>query len=413
MTSPSSHGRTSSGPAPSTGGRVVEQLLPAEHRAVAERGEGGRPGQEGTRPVGAQAERPAEQHEDDDGQHDGGDDRPPQHLRHVGQQQPGDHADQAHHQERVAGVRRRERAQGDRRQREQQGLVDQRAAGRQPRAPRRDRGAGGRGGHGGAGGRPGGRPGDRPGAGLGGGHRTLQRSSPARSSLVASRSTDTPPASVTPAVVCGSTTIADPAYLGGERRPGAQQRLDGGSGAGQEHQQARVAGHLRCPVGGADQPESAQAGAADGVEREVALHPRRHVRAAHERRLELVDRCPHDDRGGHRHGGLEGGVADGALAPGGRRVVDDDRGVAAPGVEVLPHQQLALAGRGHRLRGGAPVHVAQVVAGGVLAQGVEGEVALRHGIGRDALEVAQQPGPQRLERHQRRPDQDLVHLAPA
>ena len=49
-----------------------------------------------------------------------------------------------------------------------------------------------------------------------------------------------------------------------------------------------------------------------------------------------------------------------------------------------------LAGGGHHLGRRAPVDVAQVVAGDVLAQRVEGQVALADRVGRDALEVAQQ-----------------------
>ena len=58
------------------------------------------------------------------------------------------------------------------------------------------------------------------------------------------------------------------------------------------------------------------------------------------------------------------------------------------------------------------MHVAQVVAGDVLAQRVEGQVALGERVGRDALEVAQQPGAHLLERHQRRSDQDLLQRRP-
>ena len=51
--------------------------------------------------------------------------------------------------------------------------------------------------------------------------------------------------------------------------------------------------------------------------------------------------------------------------------------------------------------------VPQVVAGDVLAQRVEGQVALGDCVGRDALEVAEQPGAERVQRHQRRTDEDL------
>ena len=64
-----------------------------------------------------------------------------------------------------------------------------------------------------------------------------------------------------------------------------------------------------------------------------------------------------------------------ARPPRRRTVVDDDGDVAAPRVEVLPDEQPAVAGGGHRLGRGPPVHVPQVVAGDVLAQRVEGQVA--------------------------------------
>ena len=98
--------------------------------------------------------------------------------------------------------------------------------------------------------------------------------------------------------------------------------------------------------------------------------------------------------------------------PGREPVVHDDRGVAAAGVEVLAHEQGGLAAGGHHLRRRAPVDVAQVVAGDVLAQGVEGQVALADGVGGDALEVAQQAGAERLHRHQVRTDQHLAHRRP-
>jgi hypothetical protein len=58
------------------------------------------------------------------------------------------------------------------------------------------------------------------------------------------------------------------------------------------------------------------------------------------------------------------------------------------------------------------VHVAQVVAGGVLAQRVEGEVALRDRLGGDSFEVAEKPGSERVERHHRRTHEDLLDLRP-
>ena len=95
------------------------------------------------------------------------------------------------------------------------------------------------------------------------------------------------------------------------------------------------------------------------------------------------------------------------VGPHGGPVVDDERDVAAPGVEVLPHEQPAVVGDGHRLGRRPPVDVPQVVAGDVLAQGVEGQVALGDRVGRDALEVAEQAGAERVHRHHRRADQDL------
>ena len=100
------------------------------------------------------------------------------------------------------------------------------------------------------------------------------------------------------------------------------------------------------------------------------------------------------------------------VGPHAQRVVDDERDVAAPRVEVLPDEQPGVVGDGHRLGRRPPVHVPQVVTGHVLAQRVEGQVALGHRVGRDALEVAQQARAQRVHRHHRRPDQDLDHVGP-
>ena len=85
-------------------------------------------------------------------------------------------------------------------------------------------------------------------------------------------------------------------------------------------------------------------------------------------------------------------------AAGGRRraAVDQDRHVAAAGLVVLADQQLARLGRG------APVHVAQVVAGDVLAQRVEGQVAHRELLaGRTVEVVGQAAGEERQVRHPR------------
>ena len=84
-------------------------------------------------------------------------------------------------------------------------------------------------------------------------------------------------------------------------------------------------------------------------------------------------RAGEHDAGRHRHGPLqrEAGVG---RAP----QVEHDRGGARPGLLVLAHDQLAGPGRG------APVDVAQVVAGHVLPQAAEA-VAAR---GLDHLAVA-------------------------
>ena len=90
------------------------------------------------------------------------------------------------------------------------------------------------------------------------------------------------------------------------------------------------------------------------------------------RTLELVEHRPHRDRRRDGHRRLEVLRVGPRVEP----VVDDDRGVAAAGVEVLAHEQGGLAARGHHLRRRPPVDVAQVVTGDVLPQGVEGQVAL-------------------------------------
>jgi hypothetical protein len=75
-------------------------------------------------------------------------------------------------------------------------------------------------------------------------------------------------------------------------------------------------------------------------------------------------------------------------------------------VEELAHEELAGLGRA------APVDVSAVVAGLVLAQRVEGEVAHRHVLGGAALEVAQQTGAERLERDGAGVDEELGALGP-
>ena len=74
---------------------------------------------------------------------------------------------------------------------------------------------------------------------------------------------------------------------------------------------------------------------------------------------------------------------------------------------VLPHEQLA----GPRRR--TPVHVPQVVAGHVLAQRVEGEVAHRQLVAGDPLEVAQLADGQPGEVDGRGAHQELDRLGPA
>ena len=74
--------------------------------------------------------------------------------------------------------------------------------------------------------------------------------------------------------------------------------------------------------------------------------------------------------------------------------------MAAAGLVVLPHQELA------RLRRRAPVHVAQVVAGDVLAQRVEGEVAHGQLLAGGAVEVVGEPASEeRQVGHPRRDEQ--------
>ena len=147
----------------------------------------------------------------------------------------------------------------------------------------------------------------------------------------------------------------------------------------------------------------------------VALHPAGRVEhgpgrhagdplgAADQADVVLLARSAHHQRGGD--GDAELVLLIGAI--GIRRGVEDDGRVVASGVVVLPDQQLARAGRG------APVHVAQVVAGDVLAQRVEGQVAHRDAVARHALEVAHLPGPERGQQRHPRPDVELDRVAPA
>ena len=256
-------------------------------------------------------------------------------------------------------------------------------------------------------------PGAGAGASSGGGraHRTLQRRRPPRSSLAARCRTGRPPVSVTRLVPAGSTTIPKRRTSGGNAAARAQEVGELGVGTADEEGEAGVAGQLGGLPAGLDDAAVAEVGAADRVEREVAVGSRRTgrgVRAADEGDVELVEHRAHGDRRRDRHRRLE--VV--GVGPGREPVVHHDRGVAAARVEVLPDQQGRLAGGGHHLRRRAPVDVAQVVTGDVLAEGVEGQVALADRVGGDSLEVSQEAGAERLHRDEVRAHQHLAHRRP-
>ena len=124
---------------------------------------------------------------------------------------------------------------------------------------------------------------------------------------------------------------------------------------------------------------------------------------AHQRHLEVVAHGAHRHRRRGRHGHLE------LRAVGVRRdvVVEQDGGLAAPGLDVLPDQE------GVRLGRRAPVDVPEVVAGDVLAQGVERQVAGRRVVARDPVEVADQSRVEGPEEREPRPHQQLLGRGPA
>ena len=111
----------------------------------------------------------------------------------------------------------------------------------------------------------------------------------------------------------------------------------------------------------------------------------------------LVPRGPHADRAGHAHRQLE--LLVGLVAAG--RPVHDHRELAPPGVLELADEQLAGLGRA------APVHVPPVVAGHVVAQRVEREVAHGQVAGGLPLQIPLQSGAERLQRDDLRVHEQL------
>jgi len=112
------------------------------------------------------------------------------------------------------------------------------------------------------------------------------------------------------------------------------------------------------------------------------------------------------------HGGDDegGGAGDGRLQllvglVGGLVEVEDDEQVGAAGLLELADHEAPGAGRG------APVDVAAVVAGDVVAQGVEGDVGAGQVLGDGALDVAQDAVQDRAQTHGARVDVDVLRGA--
>ena len=173
--------------------------------------------------------------------------------------------------------------------------------------------------------------------------------------------------------------------------------------AGDEHGDAGVGGEGRRLAGRAEHVDRPDLGPREGVEGQGRGGARDRLAVADDGRVLLVEDRAHREGGGARDGELDVILTAGVDVG---RGVDDDREVRAAGVEELPDEEPAVLGRG------APVDVAAVVAGLVLAQGVEGEVGHRQ-VGRHlALEVAQEAGAEALERDGQRVDEQLGALGP-
>ena len=107
-----------------------------------------------------------------------------------------------------------------------------------------------------------------------------------------------------------------------------------------------------------------------------------------------------------RTGNLESCLELLRIAVAGRLPVDDDTQVGPPRVQELPDLQLPDLGAA------APVDVAPVVARRVLPEAVEREIAGRQVLRGQTLEVPEEAGTERLERHGVGMDDQFVGLAP-
>ena len=214
----------------------------------------------------------------------------------------------------------------------------------------------------------------------------------------------------------------------GRELPGRALQLDEGPvRTGHEEAGARVGRQLGRVERGGEEVDRSGLDPRHRVEADLRDRLRHLLRAADDGGVLLVEHDPDHDRAADRDRRLDVGldrrrgvgghdvaldVAVGAPGPAVagavllRVGVDDDRHVRAPGVEELAHEELAGLGRA------APVDVAAVVTRLVLAQRVEGEVAHRDVLGGAALEVAQQPGAERLEGDGARVDEELGALGP-
>ncbi len=189
--------------------------------------------------------------------------------------------------------------------------------------------------------------------------------------------------------------------VAGELRPRLLYAGGVRGAAGDDHQLAGVRGVLGGPTGGVQQVTGSPHRETAGVEHRSGGSA--HLLAtAGEGEGEVVLREAHHHRGGDAHRQLElGGPGVGLGA-----FVDQHDDMAAPGVVVLPDVQLT----GPRRR--PPVHVAQVVAADVLAQGMEREVAHRDLVARRALEVAHEADAECVDRDHPRPDEEIDRRRP-
>ncbi len=361
-----------------------EEVLPAVDRLVDERGQRLASRDEGRVTHRPQAQGAAEQEEHEGEDEHRRDERPAECPAQVCHGHGDDGTGHADDEERPPGEGGRETAQGHPRQQQDEDQVDDGMAVRQQVAG----------------------PGAGPGVDVT--HRRLQQQQAAEVLAGGEVQDGKTPGLGDPAGALGVEHDREASHLGREGRRAAQQVGEGGVLATHQEEQAAVGRDHRGPTAGRHDAGVPEVGTADGIERQVAVGPGRGGRPADEGHVELVEHGPDGDGRGHRHRVLE----DLVTAPGGALVVDDEGGVAAAGVEVLPDQQGGLPRRGHHLGRGAPVDVAQVVTGDVFTQGVEGEVALRDRVGRDTLEVAEQTRAERVQRHHRRAHQHLAHGRP-